>query len=92
MTFRREVKQVDFGKNPWLTPLGSAQRHGPHLPSPAVAPHPMNFFGTLGVEPRIYMEMVKSLVHSMVRHAQRKSFCWMAKGAMRLPRLSRCRN
>jgi len=35
----------------------------------------MNFFGTLGVEPQIYMEMVKSLVHSMVRHAQRKSFC-----------------
>src|SRR3954470_10584041 len=32
------------------------------------SPHHLNFPGTLSVEPRIYIDMVKSLVHSMVRH------------------------
>src|SRR5205823_13757380 len=32
------------------------------------SPHHLNFPGTLSVEPRTYIDMVKALVHSMVRH------------------------
>src|SRR5260370_39364089 len=38
------------------------------------SPHHMNFPGTLSVEPRIYIDMVKSLVHSMVAQGAKKIF------------------
>jgi creatinine amidohydrolase len=38
------------------------------------SPHHMNFPGTLSVEPRVYIDIVKSLVHSMVRHGAKRIF------------------
>ena len=36
------------------------------------SPHHLNFPGTLSVEPRIYIDMLKSLAHSMLRHGAKK--------------------
>ena len=38
------------------------------------SPHHMNFSGTLSVEPRIYIDILKSLAHSMIRHGAKKIF------------------
>jgi creatinine amidohydrolase len=45
----------------------------------------MNFPGTLSVEPRVYIDMVKSLVHSMVRHGAKKIFLLNGHGGNEAP-------
>jgi creatinine amidohydrolase len=49
------------------------------------SPHHMNFPGTLSVEPRVYIDMVKSLVHSMVRHGAKKIFLLNGHGGNEAP-------
>ena len=49
------------------------------------SPHHMNFPGTLSVEPRVYIDMVKSLVHSMVRHGARRIFLLNGHGGNEAP-------
>jgi creatinine amidohydrolase len=49
------------------------------------SPHHMNFPGTLSAEPRIYMDIVKSLVHSMVRHGAKKIFLLNGHGGNEAP-------
>jgi creatinine amidohydrolase len=49
------------------------------------SPHHLNFPGTLSVEPRIYIDMVKSLVHSMVRHGAKKIFLLNGHGGNEAP-------
>jgi creatinine amidohydrolase len=49
------------------------------------SPHHMNFPGTLSVEPRIYIDIVKSLVLSMVRHGAKKIFLLNGHGGNEAP-------
>jgi creatinine amidohydrolase len=49
------------------------------------SPHHMNFPGTLSAEPRIYIDMVKSLVTSMVRHGARHIFLLNGHGGNEAP-------
>ncbi len=49
------------------------------------SPHHMHFPGTLSAEPRIYMDIVKSLVGSMVRHGARKIFLLNGHGGNEAP-------
>jgi creatinine amidohydrolase len=49
------------------------------------SPHHMNFPGTLSAEPRIYIDIVKSLVHSMVRHGAKKIFLLNGHGGNEAP-------
>lgn len=49
------------------------------------SPHHMRFPGTLSAEPRIYMDIVKSLVGSMVRHGARKIFLLNGHGGNEAP-------
>src|SRR2546423_4747735 len=49
------------------------------------SPHHMNFPGTLSVEPGIYIGMVKSLVHSMLRHGAKKIFLLNGHGGNEAP-------
>jgi creatinine amidohydrolase len=49
------------------------------------SPHHMNFPGTLSVEPRIYIDIVKSLVHSMVRHGAKRIFLLNGHGGNEAP-------
>jgi creatinine amidohydrolase len=49
------------------------------------SPHHMNFPGTLSVEPAVYVGMVKSLVHSMVRHGAKKIFLLNGHGGNEAP-------
>ncbi len=49
------------------------------------SPHHMNFPGTLSADPRVYMDMVKALVHSMVRHGARKIFLLNGHGGNEAP-------
>jgi len=49
------------------------------------SPHHMNFPGTLSAEPGIYIGMVKSLVHSMVRHGAKKIFLLNGHGGNEAP-------
>src|SRR5260370_34206786 len=49
------------------------------------SPHHMNFPGTLSAEPGIYIGIVKSLVHSMVRHGAKKIFLLNGHGGNEAP-------
>ena len=49
------------------------------------SPHHMNFPGTLSVEPRIYVDIIKSLAHSMVRHGAKKIFLLNGHGGNEAP-------
>jgi creatinine amidohydrolase len=49
------------------------------------SPHHLNFPGTLSAEPRVYMDIIKSLVGSMVRHGARKIFLLNGHGGNEAP-------
>jgi creatinine amidohydrolase len=49
------------------------------------SPHHLNFPGTLSAEPGIYIGIVKSLVHSMVRHGAKKIFLLNGHGGNEAP-------
>ncbi len=49
------------------------------------SPHHMHFPGTISAEPRVYMDVVKSLVGSMVRHGARKIFLLNGHGGNEAP-------
>ena len=49
------------------------------------SPHHMRFPGTISAEPRVYMDIVKSLAGSMVRHGARKIFLLNGHGGNEAP-------
>ena len=49
------------------------------------SPHHMQFPGSLTVEPRVYIDMVKALVSSMVHHGARKIFLLNGHGGNEAP-------